>query len=52
MQCTLNAFLADYMKEVFLGRYHTSISTKVDAVTKTQDAWRSVTDSETMKVFN
>ncbi|KAK0167148.1 hypothetical protein PV327_004582 [Microctonus hyperodae] len=47
--CTLNSFIADYVKEVFLGRHHVMVATTIDAATKTADAWRATTPPELMK---
>lgn len=47
--CTLNAFLADYIKEVFLGRYQSKMSSTIDMVTKSPEAWRTTITPEHMK---
>ncbi|KAG8226930.1 hypothetical protein J437_LFUL004648 [Ladona fulva] len=44
--CTLNTFLSDYVKEVFLGQHHQSVSAAVDTATKAPDAWRATTGPE------
>ncbi|KAL1110251.1 hypothetical protein AAG570_008328 [Ranatra chinensis] len=41
--CTLNAFVGDYVKEVFIGREQTRILAKIESATKTADAWRTPT---------
>ncbi|XP_012280945.1 exocyst complex component 4 [Orussus abietinus] len=46
---TLSCFLADYVKEVYLGRHHVLVATTIDAATKNSDAWRATTSSEVMK---
>ncbi|KAK3914367.1 Exocyst complex component 4 [Frankliniella fusca] len=47
--CTLNAFLADYIKEVFLGRYQSKMSSTIEMVTKSPEAWRATITPEQMK---
>jgi hypothetical protein len=47
--CTLNAFLADYIKEVFLGRHHMMVAASIESATKSVDAWRAVTNPELMR---
>ena len=47
--CTLNAFLADYVKEVFLGRHHTMVAASIEGATKSVDAWRATTSPELMR---
>ncbi|XP_034951253.1 exocyst complex component 4 [Chelonus insularis] len=47
--CTLNSFITDYVKEVFLGRHHIMVATTIDAATKSSDAWQAVTPPELMK---
>lgn len=47
--CTLNSFIADYVKEVFLGRHHVMVATTIDAATKGSDAWSATTSPELMK---
>ncbi|XP_015108792.1 exocyst complex component 4 [Diachasma alloeum] len=47
--CTLNSFIADYVKEVFLGRHHVMVATTIDAATKGSDAWSATTPPELMK---
>ncbi|XP_015592198.1 exocyst complex component 4 isoform X2 [Cephus cinctus] len=47
--CTLNAFIADYVKEVYLGRHHVLVATTIDAATKSPEAWRATTSPELMK---
>ncbi|OXU21806.1 hypothetical protein TSAR_005060 [Trichomalopsis sarcophagae] len=47
--CSLNNFLADYVKEVYLGRHHVLVATTIDAATKSPDAWRATTSPESMR---
>nr|CAD7443373.1 unnamed protein product [Timema bartmani] len=47
--CTLNAFLADYVKEVFLGRHHVLVASSIETATKSTDAWRATTNPELMR---
>lgn len=47
--CTLNTFIADYVKEVYLGRHHVIVATAIDTATKSQEAWRATTSPELMK---
>ncbi|KAJ8682074.1 hypothetical protein QAD02_017866 [Eretmocerus hayati] len=47
--CTLSNFLADYVKEVYLGRHHVLVATTIDAATKSADAWRATTSPDLMK---
>ncbi|XP_008550620.1 exocyst complex component 4 [Microplitis demolitor] len=47
--CTLNSFIADYIKEEFLGRHHIMVATTIDAATKASDAWQTITPPELMK---
>ena len=47
--CTLNSFIADYVKEVFLGRHHVIVATTIDTATKDPEAWRATTPPEVMK---
>lgn len=47
--CTLNAFLADYIKEVFLGRYQSKMSSTIEMVTKSPEAWRGIITPEQMR---
>jgi exocyst complex component 4 len=47
--CTLNAFLADYIKEVFLGRHHMIVAANIESATKSVDAWRATTSPELMR---
>ncbi|KAG8039773.1 hypothetical protein G9C98_000502, partial [Cotesia typhae] len=47
--CTLNSFIADYIKEEFLGRHHIMVATTIDAATKASDAWQTITPPEIMK---
>lgn len=47
--CTLNSFIADYVKEVFLGRHHVMVATTIDTATKGSEAWRATTPPEVMK---
>lgn len=47
--CTLNAFLADYIKEVFLGRYHSKMSATIEMATKSPESWRTTITPEQMK---
>ncbi|KAK7863550.1 hypothetical protein R5R35_011175 [Gryllus longicercus] len=47
--CTLNAFLADYVKEVFLGRHHLMVQRAIETATKATDAWRATTAPEFMQ---
>ncbi|XP_069698515.1 exocyst complex component 4 isoform X1 [Periplaneta americana] len=47
--CTLNAFLADYVKEVFLGRHHMMVAASIESATKSVDAWRATTSPELMR---
>jgi exocyst complex component 4 len=47
--CTLNAFLADYIKEVFLGRHHMMVAASIESATKSVDAWRAITNPELMR---
>ncbi|KAH0550385.1 exocyst complex component 4 [Cotesia glomerata] len=47
--CTLNSFIADYIKEEFLGRHHIMVATTIDAATKASDAWQTITPPEVMK---
>ncbi|XP_049784437.1 exocyst complex component 4 isoform X1 [Schistocerca cancellata] len=47
--CTLKAFLADYVKEVFLGRHHVTVAGKIEFATKAPDAWRAMTNPDTVK---
>lgn len=46
--CTLNAFLSDYIKEVFLGRHHMMVAASIESATKSLDAWRTTTSPELM----
>lgn len=46
--CTLNAFLSDYIKEVFLGRHHVMVAASIESTTKSLDAWRTTTSPELM----
>ncbi|KAF7995170.1 hypothetical protein HCN44_004642 [Aphidius gifuensis] len=52
IKCTLNTFISDYVKEVFLGRHHVMVATKIDTITKSPDAWKTITTQETMKELN
>ncbi|KAL7287624.1 hypothetical protein TKK_0018269 [Trichogramma kaykai] len=47
--CTLRSYLADYVKEVYLGRHHVLVATTIDTATKSPDAWRAVTSPEVTK---
>jgi len=47
--CTLNAFLSDYIKEVFLGRHHMMVAASIESATKSVDAWRATTSPEVMR---
>ncbi|XP_012254294.2 exocyst complex component 4 isoform X2 [Athalia rosae] len=47
--CTLNTFIADYVKEVYLGRHHVIVATAIDMATKSPEAWRATTTPELMK---
>lgn len=47
--CTLNAFLSDYIKEVFLGRHHMMVAAGIECATKSVDAWRATTNPEVMR---
>ncbi|XP_063222641.1 exocyst complex component 4 [Bacillus rossius redtenbacheri] len=47
--CTLSAFVADYVKEVFLGRHHALVAASIEAATKSADAWRATTGPEVMR---
>ncbi|XP_014206548.1 exocyst complex component 4 [Copidosoma floridanum] len=47
--CTLSNFLADYVKEVYLGRHHVLVATTIETATKSTDAWRATTSPEQMK---
>ncbi|XP_067012482.2 exocyst complex component 4 isoform X2 [Anabrus simplex] len=47
--CTLNAFLADYVKEVFLGRHHSLVVRSIETATKAPDAWRATTSPDQMR---
>ncbi|XP_043286055.1 exocyst complex component 4 isoform X2 [Venturia canescens] len=47
--CTLNSFIADYVKEMFLGKHHVMVATTIDTATKGSEAWRATTPPELMK---
>ena len=47
--CTLSNFLADYVKEVYLGRHHVLVATTIETATKSPDAWRATTSPELMR---
>lgn len=47
--CTLYVFLADYVKEVFLGNHHSKVVKTIEATTKSPDAWRTTTTPDTIK---
>lgn len=47
--CTLNAFLSDYIKEVFLGRYQSKMASTIEMVTKSPEAWRGIITPEQMR---
>ncbi|XP_075221866.1 exocyst complex component secretory 8 [Lycorma delicatula] len=44
--CTLNAFVYNYVKDMFVRRQHIMMMEKVEAATKCADAWRAATSSE------
>lgn len=37
----MNAFVTDYVREVFVGRQYAKMAAKVESVTKCSDAWRT-----------
>lgn len=39
--CTLNTFINDYVKDVFIGREQTRISLRIEGATKSANAWRT-----------
>ncbi|XP_073999429.1 exocyst complex component secretory 8 [Rhodnius prolixus] len=41
--CTLNTFVNDYVKDVFIGRVQSRILLKIETATKSSDAWRAAT---------
>ncbi|XP_011498011.1 PREDICTED: exocyst complex component 4 [Ceratosolen solmsi marchali] len=47
--CTLSNFLADYVKEVYLGRHHVLVATTIEAATKSPDSWLATTSPELMR---
>lgn len=47
--CTLNTFLTDYVRDIFIKRLHFKVSSTIDTATKAQDAWKSITDPDTTK---
>lgn len=47
--CPLNVFLSDFVKEKFLKKHHFKASSKVEAINKSQDAWKEITDADLTK---
>ena len=50
-RCILHEFLANYIREVFLGRYHMTLAGQIEMVTKSADAWSLVTPPDQMKAL-
>lgn len=44
--CTLNTFVNDYVKDVFIGREQSRILLKIETATKSSDAWRAATTQQ------
>uniref|UniRef100_A0A1B6EHB1 Exocyst complex component Sec8 n=3 Tax=Clastoptera arizonana TaxID=38151 RepID=A0A1B6EHB1_9HEMI len=44
--CTLNAFISDYVRDIFITRQHSVIASKVDSATKYSDAWKMAISPE------
>ncbi|XP_058822636.1 exocyst complex component 4-like isoform X2 [Topomyia yanbarensis] len=48
--CSLNTFLANYVKDAYLARGHNrNLQLTIESLSKTQDAWRSIITPEEMK---
>lgn len=47
--CTLNTFISEYVKNIFVQRHHLKVSSAIEAATKAQDAWKSITDPDLTK---
>ncbi|XP_055641900.1 exocyst complex component 4 isoform X2 [Toxorhynchites rutilus septentrionalis] len=48
--CSLNTFLANYVKDAYLARGHNrNLQLTIESLSKTQDAWRSIISPEEMK---
>lgn len=47
--CTLHTFLSEYVSNVFVQRHHLKVSSAIEAATKAQDAWKSITDADLTK---
>ncbi|XP_055602690.1 exocyst complex component 4 isoform X2 [Uranotaenia lowii] len=48
--CSLNTFLANYVKDAYLARGHNrNLQLTIDSLSKTQDAWRTIITPEEMK---
>lgn len=52
-QCTLNVFLATYVKETFLAHGHNrSLLNTIDTLSKSHDAWKAIITPEDMKTMS
>lgn len=47
--CTLNSFIADYVKEMYLARHHVQVATAIDAAIRNPSAWSAMTSPEQMR---
>ncbi|XP_033211207.1 exocyst complex component 4 isoform X2 [Belonocnema kinseyi] len=47
--CSLNIFITDYVKEMYLARHHIHVATTIDTATRSPDAWSAVTAPEVMR---
>lgn len=47
--CSLNAFLTEFIKEKLIKKHHFKVSSKIDAATKSPDAWKNITDPDLTK---
>ncbi|KAK6635581.1 hypothetical protein RUM44_000835 [Polyplax serrata] len=47
--CPLNVFLSDFIRDRFIMKYHFKVSSRIDAINKSQDAWKDITDADLTK---
>lgn len=50
--CTLNLWLNEYIRTVFLDRQHSKVATTVESITKQADAWHAITTPEEIQELN
>lgn len=50
--CTLNTFINDYIKNVFLSREYTRLKMAIEGATKLNDAWRTPTSPQVTADLN